>query len=427
MSWLAQRWLRQRWVAMLPLFVVVLVGVAGTVLAVDAAVQTSTAYRRYLERANVGDVLLNPSVKTTEVDAVIRDLTGVVQVTTDTFFTVTADDGRPRALSELEDAGPGVTVWGSHDGRYTSMDRPVVESGRLPTGEGEIAVNQATAEAEDLAIGDTVPLAFWPSILADGLTPEQVERRQNEVLAPVGVEQLEVVGIVTFADEVLPDELYPRQRAILSPDIAAKYDCVPPAPAPTLTIDEALAVLHPLDCASSYRYYSLALADGAAGVKPAIDEFIRRVDPLNEELLQIRDPAQSATEPPQYYPAWTESDAERRRVERAIRPTVAALGVLGLAIVVVTIGLASLAIGREARRTRSDQRQWGQLGVSPSGRTLVMLVPMLSAIGGAAVFGVGAAFVLDIGAVGTVRADRAEPSRDRCRASGSLLRPYSSP
>ena len=93
---------------------------------------------------------------------------------------------------------------------------------------------------------------------------------------PIGVEQLEVVGIVTMADEVLPDDLYPRQRAILSPDIAAKYDCLPPAPSPTLTLDEALAVLHPLDCASSYRYYSLALADGAAGVKPTIDEFIRR-------------------------------------------------------------------------------------------------------------------------------------------------------
>ena len=410
-SWLAQRWLRQRWVAMLPLFVVVLVGVAGTVLAVDAAAQTSTAYRRYLERANVGDVVLNPSVKTTEVDAVIRDLPGVVEVTTDTFFTVTDDDGQPRALSELESDGAVALLWGSHDGRYTAMDRPVVEAGRLPTGEREVVVNQALADAEGLAIGDVVPLAFWPSVLDDGLTAAQVERMQNEVFAPIGVEQVEVVGIVTMADEVLPDDLYPRQRAILSPDIAAKYDCIPPAPASTLTLPEALAVLHPPDCASSYRYYSLALADGAAGVKPAVDEFLRRVAPLNRELLRIRDPAQSGADPPQYMPVSTESDIERRRVERAIRPTVAALGVLGLAIAVVTIGLAALAIARESRRTRPEQRQWGQLGVPSSGRTMVVLVPMLLAIGGAVALGVAAAFILDVGSLGTVRAIDPRPAR----------------
>ena len=149
-----------------------------------------------------------------------------------------------------------VLTFGSHDGRYTAMDRPVVEAGRLPTGESEAAVNRAAADAEGFAIGDVVPLAFWPSVLDDGLTPQQVEELQDEVFAPVGVEQVAVVGIVRLADEVLPDDLYPRQRAILSPDIAAKYDCIPPAPAPTLTLLEALAVLHPPDCASSYRYYS---------------------------------------------------------------------------------------------------------------------------------------------------------------------------
>ena len=409
-SWLAQRWLRQRWVAMLPLFVVVLVGVAGTVLAVDAAAQTSTAYRRYLERANVGDVLLNPSVKTTEVDALIRDLPGVVEVTTDTFYTVTDDDGRPRKLSEF-DGAVSVLTFGSHDGRYTAMDRPVVEAGRLPTGESEAAVNRAAADAEGFAIGDVVPLAFWPSVLDDGLTPQQVEDLQDEVFAPIGVEQVEVVGIVTMADEVLPDDLYPRQRALLSPDVAAKYDCLPPAPDPTLTLEEARAVLSPLDCATTYRYYSLALADGAAGVKPALDAFIQRVAPLNQELLLIRDPAQSEADTPQYVPISTETDVERRRVERAIRPTVAALGVLAVAVAIVTAGLGALAIGRESRRTASDQRQWSQLGVSSSGRATVVLVPVLLAIGSGAVLGVGAAFALDVGSVGTVRAIDPSPAR----------------
>ena len=199
-----------------------------------------TAYRRYLERANVGDVVLNPSVKTTEVDAVIRDLPGVVEVTTDTFFTVTDDDGRPRKLSEFDDAGVGPHV--RLPRRPLHGDGPARRRGRTAADRcsSEVGVNQATADAEGLAIGDVVPLAFWPSVLDDGLTPQQVEDLQDEVFAPIGVEQVEVVGIVTMADEVLPDDLYPRQRAILSPDIAAKYDCVPPAPDPTLTLDEAL-------------------------------------------------------------------------------------------------------------------------------------------------------------------------------------------
>ena len=45
-------------------------------LALGSAQRTSEAFDRYLERANVGDVVVNPSVSSTEVDSIIRSLPG---------------------------------------------------------------------------------------------------------------------------------------------------------------------------------------------------------------------------------------------------------------------------------------------------------------------------------------------------------------
>ncbi len=92
---------------------------------------------------------------------------------------------------------------------------------------------------------------------------------------PIGVEEVEIVGIVTLADEVLPDELYPRQKVILSPDVAARYDCLPAHPPPGLALREVVAALFPEDCAASYRYYSLSMAPGA-DVKEVLAEYERR-------------------------------------------------------------------------------------------------------------------------------------------------------
>ena len=69
------------------------------------------------------------------------------------------------------------------------------------------------ADAEDLDIGDVVPVAFWWACDLTGLC------EYDEVVEPIGVEQLQVVGIGTLADEVLPDGLYPRGRMIVSPDV----------------------------------------------------------------------------------------------------------------------------------------------------------------------------------------------------------------
>ena len=120
--WLTPRWLRHRWLAVLPLLLIVLVGTTGTMLALGSAERTSEAFDRYLERANVGDVVVNPSVSSTEVDAIIRSLPGVTEVTSESLFMVTADRGEPRPRESVDDAevetGSAAGVFGSHDGRY---------------------------------------------------------------------------------------------------------------------------------------------------------------------------------------------------------------------------------------------------------------------------------------------------------------------
>ena len=407
------RWLRRRRLAALPLLLIVLAGTTGTILALGTAQRTSAAFGRYLERANVGDVVVNPSVSSTEVDAVIRSLPGVTEVTTESLFMVTNDEGAPRQRRLVDqggvESGSVSGVFGSHDGRYTDMDRPVVQAGRLPTGPSELALSATAAEAEHWEIGDIVPLAFWRLGLADGLSPEVAAEFGEEVISPVGVEHVELVGLITRPDEVLPNELYPSQRAIVSPDIARRYDCLPPAPDASLSLAENLARNQPPGCAVSYRYYSLSFADGPAGVKPALEEFVRQVRPLNEKLATIRDTSDGGSEPPQYFLIATETEPERRRVERAIRPTVTALGVLAAAAATVTLALAGFAVAREVAQTRVAQRQWRQLGMTRWERTAVVAVPPLAAIGLGVLGAVIASYLIGTRPIGVVRV--LEPSR----------------
>ena len=111
---------------------------------VGAAERTSTAYDDYLERADVGDLVINPSVSTRQISEVIAELPGVEHVSSDTVFVTTSDDGAPRTCDEVEQGGDveqdgnsAMFVAGSHDGRYFEVDRPIVLSGRMPTGKSE--------------------------------------------------------------------------------------------------------------------------------------------------------------------------------------------------------------------------------------------------------------------------------------------------
>lgn len=395
---------------MAPVALIVVVGVAGTMVALSAAQRTSAAYGDYLDRAEVGDVVVNPSLNTKEIDEVIRSLPGVDKVTSDSMFAVTFEEGRTQRRGDVEANETSLLVRGSPDGRYTEMDRPVVQSGRMATGPEEAVLTVEAAEAEGLRIGDVVPLSFWPPGLSEVLVGDELERYLDEEVSPIGVEHVEVVGIVTLSDEVLPDDLFPRQKMIVSPDVAARYDCLPETPAQGSTFSEVVAALLPADCAVQYRYFSLSMVDGAAGVKPALEEFLRVSQQLNAGLAEISDlEAEGVSEPPQYFLIPTETQQESRRVERSTRPTVAAFLVLGLAAASITVALAGLLVARELRRTQHDQRQWHQLGVGSWERAMVIGAPPAVAIVAGLMLGMLAGWLLAPGPFGLVQTVEPRP------------------
>lgn len=410
MPWLIVRYVRHRWPALVPIALVVALGACGALVALGAAERTASAYARYLERSAAGDVVVNPSLATSEIDAVVRDLPGVRAVTSDSLFLAAIDDraGAPRTGAELAGQGYVAQVLGSADGRYSTMDRPVVTAGRLPSAGDEVLVNRALADARKLEVGDLLTLSFWDP--ADELRAEP-----DDVVSPVGVEQVRVAGVATLADEVFPDRLYPAGRIIVSPELAARYDCLPDVPMADATEEEVLEAMFPLGCASIYRYYSLDLDAGSRAVPAAVGAFLDRSVELNAEL-----PPGLLAQEASYFLIATTTSEERQRVERSTYPTVVALVVLGAAAAATTVVVTALAVARELRRAEDDLRQWRSMGLTTRSRAAVVTIPLLaSATAGLAVALVAAWVLSPVGPAGVVRA--VDPGRGRGLGPGVAL------
>ena len=73
-----------------------------------------------------------------------------------------------------------------------------------------------------------------------------------------------VVGIGTFADDVLASELFPTEVIVVTPEAAATADCIqgtPQSDDPRSDL-ELMVALVPSDCAMTYRYYSIDVEGG---------------------------------------------------------------------------------------------------------------------------------------------------------------------
>jgi hypothetical protein len=403
--WLVFWYLRRRWAALVPLALVVALGGAGALVAVGAADRTAGAYSDYLVRADVGDVLVNPSLNTADIDRVVRGLPGVRSVSSSSLFFAGIGEGTSMPRGELEE-GDNVQgmVYGSVDGRFEAMDRPVLAGGRMPTGPDEVLVNVEVADAEGLEVGDTLPLTFWRS-------RDDLAAASEDVITPLGVEHPTVVGIATMPDEVLPDRLFPRGRVIVSPELARRYDCLPGAPPGDASYERAIEQVYPDDCSTSYRYYSLDVAGGAGAVAPLLDVFLDRAGDANAALpaAWLED---SESSPSYYLVAITTAD-ERDRVERSTRPIVTALGLLGVAAGAVTAVVLGLGVAREIRRTDDNRRQWWRLGLTGGRQAVVIGVPLLLAVAAGVVAALVLAWFLSpIGPVGSVRSVEPSPGRE---------------
>ena len=270
-AWLTRRHVRRRWPALVPVALIVAAGATGAFVTAGAADRTAGAYDRYLERAHVSDVAINPALSSSQIDEVIRHLPGVGSVTSEGFFLAAFDDdGHPRTVREGKADVEGPQVRGSADGRYRTMDRPALVAGRLPTGHDEALVSKELADEKGIELGDVYPVSFWGR--HEGSTDHPDFADPDTVMSPVGVERLTIVGIGTLPDEVLPEELYPRDRVVVSPDVVERYDCLVELPPQDATPEEAFLAWTPAGCATSYRYYSLDVTGGPDQVAAVTEE-----------------------------------------------------------------------------------------------------------------------------------------------------------
>ena len=214
-----------RW-SLLGLALVVALGGGASVGAAVAAHRTDHAYRDYLQDAAVADLVVNPSVRTTEMDEAIRGFDGVEEVRVDSLLFASVVVTEPTRLADASDEDSWLQVRGSLDGRYVDVDRPVVTDGRVPSGPGEVFVSSDyRSELErildrSLAVGDRIDVGFfWAVALDVDVDPEMV-------VEPLGVESLRISGFGLLPNEVLPEELFPRQQIIVSRDVTARYWCL---------------------------------------------------------------------------------------------------------------------------------------------------------------------------------------------------------
>ena len=84
----------------------------------------------------------------------------------------------------------------------------MIRSGR------EAFLSREAARALGAGVGDTLPLEFYEESLVELGT-----------FSRLGAARARVVGVGVFADEVQPDELFPRQKVIVTSEVGRRFDC----------------------------------------------------------------------------------------------------------------------------------------------------------------------------------------------------------
>ncbi|MEP7203019.1 MAG: FtsX-like permease family protein [Ilumatobacteraceae bacterium] len=383
---------RRRRFARLALALLLVVGVGASLAALSAAWKTDHAYPDYLRRADVSQLVVNPSLATDHLVDVVRTTPGVDAMVSDALFAATPGESGPRPRGEVEESS--TAVLGSLDGRYIDRDRPVVHQGRMVRAGEEAFVSVDVAVTLHLHVGDVLPLTFWPA------APSGADA--EALIAPLGVEHLQVVGIGVFSDEVLPDELYPRQRIVVSPDVAARYFClaVQPAQDDLRTLDELIPTFFPPTCSADARFFSLSIRGGDAAVNRVLTTLREQFDSESLRLpaaLQAIDATFSAI------PSVTSEEANRIQV--SLEPGVTALRLLGLTVLIATVLLVAISTHRSARDMETDARHLGEMGATHSQRTLAVAIPIWSTVLAGLIGAVVAGWLASgLGPVASVRA-----------------------
>ncbi len=188
---------------------------------------------------------------------------------------------------------------------------------------------------------------------------------------------------------MLPDDLFPNRRMIVSADVTARYDCLPQLPK-TNDFATIFSALFPVPCASQYRFYALDV-DEARNVPAVQREILRRADALNAAL-----PSALTEQGISYQPIMTTRGDERARVEHAIRPGIVALTLFGLLAATATVVVCALFALRIIGQSRDTLILLRALGMSRAHRVLAVSAP----VAGATAVGIAGAVALGYAASG---------------------------
>jgi ABC-type lipoprotein release transport system permease subunit len=353
------RELRRRAAAFIGLALIVALGGGVAIGALVVAHRTDRAYPDYVRDSNVVELAVNPSNPTRGIDEVMHHLPGVTSVHSDSLLFASANPKRSGRLSEMGREDASVQIRGSINGRFEAVDRPVVTSGRFASGKREVFIGEEYRPdlekmlGRPVDVGDTIGLAFyWSFLSSDELPPETMVR-------PIAVERLRVAGFGRFPDEVLPDELYPRQKMVVSADVARRFACRASDPRPDMTQDELVEALYPRDCARLYDTYALQLEDGVRSEATVRRAFVKATARLSKAFpLAMRQ--QGLTY--QYL------SQDRTDIDDSVRdvtwPTVIALRVFGLIAGLATLAIVALAITRLLRRDDEERRSLRAMGAT---------------------------------------------------------------
>ncbi|MEO8693933.1 MAG: FtsX-like permease family protein [Acidimicrobiales bacterium] len=367
---LVREGVRRNVMALAAVAILLTAGLGAGLASIEIAHRTERAYPDYLRQAQVGNLVVNPSLDTAEAEAMIRSVPGVVGVTSDSLLTVGVNDNQSNYLQARM----------SPNGRYTETDRPVVHEGRMIRSGAEAFLSQEAAIEVGVNVGDTITLSFY--------TPQYtLEDGEASDFVLLGTEQVQVVGIGVLSDEVLADELFPRQRLIVTPDVAAKYDCVigTPRPDDTRSLTQIFPELIPPDCTTSYRYFSLRTEGGDAGAKAVAGALTDLFAAANEQL-----PAALRENNVGYELIASFAADDAARVRQSLSPVVTSMRAFGYAAALTTVGVALLLVVRLLRRRERDVAVWHSLGLSSMRRALALALPA----GGAIAIGVVGSLVV---------------------------------
>jgi putative ABC transport system permease protein len=354
--------LRDHWRAVLGL--ALLVGVAGGAVlgATAGARRTSSAYSRFLDASNAGDVLVNPN---TPNGAPLPDYAAMARLpqVRDSAFVAGIDLIGRDATGRIDPSWYDVVNIASGDGRMLRrMERPKLVAGRLPDPErwDELYVNEALARNHHLHVGSRVPMVWYPESV--------VQYAQDPSTLPPGAPlDLTVVGIGRSGDDIVRD---PN-------DVFEQYVGTP-------------ALIAEIPTAVSFGGLSVRLKHRDADLS-AFEDGVRRIVKTSSVFFQ-------------------EQRSSRVTTQRAVRPSVVALVVFAVLAGIAALLVVGQAIARQIGSEASDFPSLRTLGMSTSQLFSVAAARALLVAAVGAVLAVGVAVLVSpLSPIGVVRGLEIDP------------------